>query len=137
MRQSSIIEPPEGIIITVGAKMWGHHGYKVWLTNFLECMKKSEDLDERYIYHFRQGNQPKAGQSLRYVYLCIGNKIRWRVFFAGSTGPRTLELMTTDGNGTKIIDGNAWIMVAGPAERAPFKIEMKGFMGFRYSAKLF
>lgn len=25
----NLTEPPEGIIITVSAKMWGHHGYKV------------------------------------------------------------------------------------------------------------
>lgn len=133
----NLTEPPEGIIITVSAKMWGHHGYKVWLSNFLDCMKKSEDLDERYVYHFRQGNQPKAGESLRYVYLCIGGRIRWRAFFAGSYGPKTLELMKTDGSGTKFIDGKAWIMVAGPVERAPFKIEKKGFQGFRYCSKLF
>lgn len=130
-------EPPEGIIITVGEKMWGHHGYKVWLTNFLYCMKKSEDLDERFIYHFRQGSQPKSQNSLRFVYLCIGGKIRYRVLYAGSRGESTLTLSTTDGTGTKTIHGKAWILVAGPAERAPFVIKKKGFQGFRYAEKLF
>lgn len=137
MQKSKMTEPPEGIIITVGEKMWGHHGYKVWLTNFLHCMKKSEDLDERYLYHFRQGNQPKSQDSIRYVYLCISGKIRWRVFFAGSFGERTLTLTTTDGAGIKTIYGKAWILTAGPAERAPFVIEKKGFQGFRYTHKLF
>lgn len=137
---NNLQQPPEGIIITVGAKMWGHHGYRVWLRNFLQCMTLSaSDIDkpEDFFYHFRQGNQPKAQDSLQYVYLCIGGKIRWRVFFAGSKGPEELVLVTTDGKGIKEIHGKAWIIVAGPAERAPYPIPRKGFQGFRYTEKLF
>lgn len=137
MQKSLMNEHPEGIIITVGEKMYGHHGYKVWLTNFLDCMKRSEDLDERYIYHFRQGNQPKMQDSLRFVYLCIGGRIRYRVLFAGCYGEKTLTLNTTDGKGIKTLHGKAWVMVAGPAERAPFKLERTGFQGFRYTERLF
>lgn len=132
-------QPPDGIIITVGAKMWGHHGYRVWLRNFLQCMQLScSDISDPqdFFYHFRQGNQPKSNESLRHIYLCIGNRIRWRVFYAGSKGPETMVLATTDGKTTKTIEGKAWVVAAGPAERAPFKIEKKGFQGFRYTQAL-
>lgn len=122
-------EPPEGIIVTVGAKILGDNGYKHWLKNFLEAMS-----EEGMYYHFRVGAQPKADSSLLYVYLCIGNRIRYRGYFAGSRPGGTLTL--TNGKGYREVNGKAWILCAGPIERAPVKIEMKGFQGFRYTKKL-
>lgn len=122
----------EGIIITVGAKMYGDHGYRNWLRNFLGAMKLSEK-DSDFVYWFRQGNQPKADKSLQYVYLCIGGKIRYRCFFAGSLGPCSMKFV----NHSEEMYGRAWILVAGPVVKAPFVIERKGFQGFRYSQKIF
>ena len=124
-------QPPEAIIVTIGEKMWKAHGYRHWLRNFLAAMKRSETDDDWY-YWVRQGNQPTF-QDIQYVYLCIGGKIRYRAFYAGSmgTGEKLFE------GREHPIFGKAWILVAGPVMRAPFKIEMKGFMGFRYSSKLF
>lgn len=130
-----MIEHPEGIIITIGAKMYGdkeHGGYRRWLRNFLQAMDYSVD-NPQFCYWFRQGNQPKASDTLQYVYLCIGGKIRYRCFFAGSRGACSMQFE----NHTEEMFGKAWVMVAGPVERAPFKIEMKGFQGFRYTHKLF
>ncbi len=130
-----MIERPEGIIITVGAKMYGHHGYRNWLRNFLAAMKESETEGADWFYWFRQTVQPRADvrDSLQYVYLCIGNKIRYRCFFAGSMGPAHMKFV----NHTESMFGSAWVLVAGPVERAPFKIEQRGFRGFRYCEKLF
>lgn len=124
-------QPPEAIIVTIGAKMIGDNGYRHWLGNFLDAMKKSE-TDENWYYWLRQGNEPTY-QDIRYVYLCIGGKIRYRVFYAGSTGPREMQF---DGRDDTVF-GKAWILIAGPLMRAPFKIERKGFQGFRYCDKLF
>lgn len=125
-------ERPEGIIITVGAKMWGANGYRHWLRNFLEAMEKSE-TDQDWYYWFRQGNQPVAGDHLSYVYLCIGKKIRYRCFYAGSKGAMAMQFE----NHSTPIFGKAWVLVAGPIMRAPMTIEKKGFQGFRYTEKLF
>lgn len=125
-------EHPEGIIITVGQKMYGHLGYRNWLRNFLGAMKESETNDD-WFYWFRQGNQPKADRELQYVYLCIGGKIRYRVFFAGSRGPCLMKFVQH----SREMFGKAWILVAGPVERAPYPITMKGFQGFRYTHKIF
>lgn len=130
-----MIEQPDGIIITVGAKMYGdkeHGGYRKWLRNFLGAMEISASSED-WFYWFRQGNQPKASDTLQYVYLCIGGKIRYRCFYAGSKGPGAMQFT----NHTEEMFGKAWVLVAGPVERAPFKIEMKGFQGFRYTEKLF
>lgn len=120
---------PDGIIITVGAKMYGEKGYRNWLRNFFDAMKR---YDEDYFYWFRQGTVPKNESGLQYVYLCIGGKIRYRVYFAKAhaSGQMTFD----DG---RSLYGKAWIGVAGPVVRTPHVIKMKGFQGFRYTEKLF
>lgn len=127
----NLAEPPEGIIVTIGAKMIGAHGYRHWLKNFLAAMERSES-DDDYCYWLRQGNQPTY-PDLQYVYLCIGGKIRYRAFYAGSMGTREMQF----DNKPHPIFGKAWIMISGPIVRAPYKIERKGFQGFRYTEKLF
>lgn len=126
-----MIEQPEALIITVGAKMYGENGYRHWLKHFLEAMEPRHQT-EMY-YWFKQGNQPKNDKSIRYVYLCIGGKIRYRVYYAGSHGEGSIQF----DNKSEPMYGKAWVLVAGPVERAPMKIEMKGFQGFRYSEVLF
>lgn len=124
-------QPPEGIIVTIGAKMIGENSYRHWLKNFQEAMERSE-TDDDWFYWLRQGNQPTY-QDIQYVYLCIGGKIRYRTFYAGSFGPREMRFIGKENP----IFGNAWILIAGPLMRAPFRIEKKGFQGFRYTDKLF
>lgn len=124
-------EPPEGIIVTIANRMYREKGYRKWLRDFMEAMKRSE-TDEDWFYWLRQGNQPKR-PDLRYVYLCIGGKIRFRCFFAGSHGAGRKYFSNHD----KPIDGRAWVLIAGPVMKAPIKIEMHGFQGFRYTEKLF
>lgn len=127
-------EPPEGIVITVSAGMIGDHGYRHWLRNFLESMKQSEETCD-WNYYFRVGGQPRQDKHIQYVYLCIGGKIRFRVFYAGSQAGGKLNL--SNGHRYRIVEGRAWILTAGPVERAPHPIPMKGFQGFRYTHKLF
>src|SRR5688572_12292887 len=117
-------EKPDALIITVSSGMYGEKGYRNWLRNFLHAMN-----DESMIYWFRAGGQPK--HDVLYIYLCIGGKIRFRVRYAGSEGER--EQMFDDG---RVMYGKAWIIGCGPVERAPYKIERKGFQGFRYTQEL-
>jgi hypothetical protein len=124
------IEPPDGIIITVSQSMIGPNGYRHWLRNFLEAMADTED--DRF-YWFRQGNRPKDDRSLRFVYLCIGGKIRYRVFYAGSEGERTMKFDNREDE----LHGKAWILTAGPVVRAPRVIKRQGFQGFRYTQEIF
>lgn len=125
-------EPPDGIIVTVSKGMIGDNGYRHWLRNFLEVMGKGDELG--WNYYFRVSRQPKYDEYIRHVYLCIGGKIRFRVFYAGSepAGKRRL----TNGKNYRIIDGKGWILTAGPVERPPMVIERKGFQGFRYTNQL-
>lgn len=130
MQKSNMNEPPEGIIVTISKSMYGIHGYRHWLSNFLSAMSRHE---EGVTYWLRQGNVPKHDSSLLYVYLCIGSKIRYRGYYAGSRGAASMQFE----NRSDILDGKAWVLISGPIERAPFKIEKSGFQGFRYTSKLF
>lgn len=129
MPKSNMSEPPEGIIVTIGEKMYRDKGYRKWLRDFLDAMKKSE-VESDWFYWIRMVVRPT--HEIQYVYLCIGGKIRYRAYFACSYGPGE----KTFDNG-KTMAGRAWILIAGPVVRAPFKIEKKGFQGFRYTEKLF
>jgi hypothetical protein len=123
------VAPPDGIIITISEKMLKEKGYRNWLRNFLDAMRR-----EDWIYSMRQGARPRLADNIQYVYLCIGGKVRFRAFFAGTSGPCWKKFH--DG---KQMFARAWVELAGPVERPPRGREpkMKGFRGFRYTQKLF
>lgn len=100
-------------------------GYRNWLTNFLNAMTY-----EDWTYWMRLGAVPKY--EVMYVYLCIGNRIRYRANFVMYHGPG--EFTFTDG---KRLYGRAWVVLCGPVARAPRDIPMRGFRGFRYSDIIF
>lgn len=123
-----MIEQPEGIIITVSRSMIrdsAARNYRMWLRQFFYCMS----CDDCH-YWFRLGNQPKL--DVLYIYLCIGNKIRYRVTYAGCKGPGHPTF--SDG---RSLAGKAWVFAVGPVVAAPYIIRRKGFQGFRYTGKLF
>ncbi len=119
-----LLEPPDGIIITISQAMLKEKGYRNWLRNFLEAMGKDE-----WTYWMRQRNVPK--HAVMWVYLCIGGKIRYRAncvmyHCAG-------EMIFGD----RKVYSKAWIVLAGPVVRPEEVIYRKGFQGFRYTHKLF
>lgn len=121
------MQQPDGIIITISAGMLKEKGLFNWTRNFLIAMRCHEDL----IYYMRVGAKPKRDASLSYVYLCIGGKIRYRAFYAGSAPASTMTF------GDKTISARAWVMLSGPVEKPTAEIPMKGFRGYRYTEKLF
>lgn len=125
-------QQPDGIIITVSKAMIGENGYRHWLRNFFYAMNRSEN-DENYFYWLRQGNRPKSDKNLRFVYLCIGNKIRFRAYYAGSEGEGVKHFDNHDDP----MFGKAWILISGPILRPSRPIPRKGFQGFRYTTEIF
>lgn len=119
--------PLDGIAITISADMLKEKGYRNWLRNFLRCMS-----NEGCVYYMRVGARPRLDEKILYVYLVIGNKVRYRAYYAGAQGPSLMRF--TDG---KEMYARAWIRMAGPVERPKVTISMKGFRGFRYVENLF
>lgn len=117
----------EGIAITISAGMLKEKGYRNWLRNFHGCM-----CNEGCVYYMRLGAKPRHDNKLLYVYLVIGNKVRYRAYYAGAQDAS--EVTFDDG---KTMYARAWIRMAGPVEKPAVPMEMKGFRGFRYTQRLF
>lgn len=124
-------QAPEGIILTVSSGMIGDNGYRHWLRNFLHTMERNAAGADWY-YWMRSSGQVKQDKHILYVYLCIGGKIRYRCIYAGCQPGSTITF-----SDKRTITAKAWILLAGPVERAPYVIKKQGFQGFRYSPKLF
>lgn len=118
------MERPDGIIISISAKYLKERGVRNWYKDFLKGMS-----GENYSYWFRLAQMPKFTDML-YVYLCIGNRIRYRAnlvgFYPGG------EFKCDDG---RIITAKFWCVVTGPLARG--NVRRKGFQGFRYTEELF
>ena len=120
-----LIEPPDGIIITISQEMLKEKGYRNWLRNFLDAMRRDE-----WTYWMRLGTVPK--HEVLWVYLCIGNKIRYRANFVMYKGAG--EFTFNDG---KKLYGRAWVVLSGPVVKPTEEIYRKGFRGFRYTQEIF
>lgn len=127
LKGGMMIEPPEGIVITISKAMLKERSYRAWLKDFMRAMSSDE-----ISYWMRTGTQPKHVSALQYVYLCIGNTIRFRANYVMSHGAGQVKF----DSGTEMF-ANAWIVMAGPVVRPVVKIPYKGFRGFRYTPKLF
>lgn len=124
MNQPISPEDRDGIVITISQAMLKEKGVLHWTRNFLEAMSKDD-----WCYYMRQGARPKHDPL--YVYLCIGNKIRYRAMFVASM---PASMMTfSDG---KQFFARAWVVLAGPVEKPPHEIPWKGFRGFCYTKLL-
>lgn len=109
-------EQPDGIIVTVSRSMYAANGYGHWLRNF-------------------KAARPLLDSSLLFVYLCIGNEIRYRGYYGGVR--ETPEGFKTFDDG-RTIKGRFWVLISGPIEAAQRpRIKRQGFQGFRYTQKLF
>lgn len=123
---------PEGIVITFGREMIAEQGGLLcFLRCFLDCV--SDDDEGRYWMH-KCTNLPT--KDVLHVYIVINNRLYGRVPFAGYVRPDEPEIGHAADGVEKIIDW-PYLVLAGPIEKCPFKRELKGFQGFRYSTKLF
>ena len=119
------MEKPEGIILTISKSYLKERGIGNWLRDFLNAMN-----NEDHTYWMRLGRLPK--QEVLYIYLVIGNKIRFRFNFVMYEGPGEMEF--DDG---RIMSAKAWLVGCGPLMRPRRDYEMQGFRGFRYTETIF
>lgn len=121
-------EMPEGVVITFGKDMIKEQGgLKMFLKNFLDTMAD----DQSYWMH-KCSNLPKF--EVDQIYIIVAGRLWGRVYCGGYKRDEPVTGRTADGRSV-IIDWN-FITLAGPFEHCPFKRELKGFQGFRYSTKL-
>lgn len=111
----------DSIYVTLGAKQLKEKPYKQQVEDFLKC-----DGDS-HIFNWALSCKPKKDFS--WVYIVIGNKVRWRARFVG---------FDEDNISKTFSDGRRWsstiwmILIDFQKLKFPYNT-MKGFQGFRYS----
>lgn len=122
-------QPAEGIIVTLPARFFVEYTMERYKRD-LENMSQ----DETFIWYRVMKNLPK--QDFLYVYTIYEGKVQHRTNFAGLERNKTMTFSRPEGGTRTFKNANA-ILLAGPVIMAPYDIPMKGFQGFRYTAKLF
>lgn len=118
---------PEGIAITFGKEMMDNNGgYKEMLKLFLSTMEKPDD----YWMH-KMLIWPKI--EITDVYIITLNRLWGKAKFGWFEKQAAFKYSPTDAG---IIE---WprLVIVGPFIKCPFRRELKGFQGFRYTTKLF
>lgn len=116
--------PPIGIIITMGKEVLeANGGGAQWQKHFESSVC---DEDSGFWLH-KSRNPPK--QDIACVYVIAENFVRWKVFYGGyERGPTSVFMLSGE---ERTINWPRMIL-AGPFEKAPVDIPMRGFQGFRY-----
>lgn len=110
----------DGIYVTLGQAQLKEKPYKAQIESFLRCD------GENAIYNWALKNKPK--EDFLWVYIVIGNKVRWKARFVG---------WDIDEENKTFSDGRRWSstrwMILVDFEPLPKPQQsMKGFQGFRY-----
>jgi hypothetical protein len=121
---TKINQPPIGIILTMGARVIAaNRGLRNFITHFTSCCK---DEDSGL---WLQKSRACPKQDIAHIYLILCNRLWGRVYYGGyCKEPRTVWML----DGEQRLFPWPHMMLAGPFERAPVKIPMRGFQGFRY-----
>ncbi len=110
----------DSIYVTLGAAQLKEKPYREQIKDFLKCD------GENFFFNWAINNKPK--KDFIWVYIVVGNKVRWRARFIG---------YDEDNPDKTFSDGRRWkstiwlLLIDFEKLRAPYK-NMKGFQGFRY-----
>ena len=110
----------DSIYVTLGADQLKEKPYREQINSFLKCD------GENYIFNWALSNKPK--KEFVWVYIVIGNKVRWRARFVGYDQDNP-EKTFSDGRRWRCTN---WLLLV-DFEKLPRPYEhKKGFQGFRY-----
>jgi len=118
---------PIAIVVTWGKDMIKEKGGLLAFIRFFE-LNMNEDGD---VWLQKSKNRPT--QDILHVYVIVCNQVRYKLFYGGYQQGET-EAWNGDGISWSSSSVIRWprIIMAGPFEKAPRKIHMRGFQGFRY-----
>lgn len=123
----TLIEPPDGIIVTLPQKFFEEHDHATYLKELEAC-----NVDSVW---FRACKLlPK--QDVAYVYTVIDNKIHHRAQLVMYERNVTRTFPRPNG-GHKTFENSNFIVTTGPIVMAPYEIVKQGFQGFRYTQFIF
>lgn len=120
---------PEGICVTWGKDLIIEKG---GLLCFLRWFNDIMNDGESY---WMNKCKNKPVHDVLYVYIIICNRVHYRCGYAGYETGETSGFKTSWSS--RDIIGWPRIILAPPLIKAPYKIRLSGFRGFRYCTKLF
>ena len=126
------IEPAESIILTMPVAFFNDRN--MTHDEFREVFEEAL-AEEDGIWNFLKSNLPT--QDVAFVYIVFGGMVQYRTnLVCYERGVAKSFDDAPDGIVREFPPSN-WILISGPAIRAPYEIPMKGFQGHRYSKVLF
>lgn len=138
MKQKSL-GPPIGIILTMPVKFFEETGHNSeTLGEQLEAYLNDPREDDNGLWYFMKKSLPT--QDFLYVYLLWDGKIQYRTNLVLKERNKTYSFYDYyqkegDQGEPRTFYNKNWIIIGGPAVKAPTEIQMKGFQGFRYVNK--
>lgn len=118
---------PIALVVTWGKDLIQEKG---GLLSFIRYFEQAMADDEN-TWLQKCTNRPR--HEVQYVYIIVCNQVKYRLIYAGhETG--VAEVHNGDGISWSSRAVITWprLVLAGPVARAPRKIPMRGFQGFRY-----
>lgn len=122
-----IDQPPIAIVVTWGKDMIQEKGGLLAFIRYFENVMSTEDG----VWLQKSRNCPKY--DIAFVYIIVSNQVRYKLCYAGYQTGRA-EVHNGNGHSWSSFSVIRWprLVLAGPFVKAPRKIHMKGFQGFRY-----
>lgn len=125
-------EPAEAIILTMPVAFFNDRKmtYDEFRPVFEEALR-----DEDGIWNFLKSNLPT--QDVAFVYIVFDGKVQYRTNLVCYQRNIAMSFDDAPDGIVREFPPSNWILLSGPAMRAPYDIPMKGFQGHRYSKMLF
>jgi len=129
-KDQSII--PEGIALTLPKMFFEDRGWTYAdFEKYFERFMQGED----HIWNFKLTNLPT--HDVAWAYIIFDGYIQFRANVV--MYERNKSKIFNDGPNKQVREFPSanWIILSGPAIKAPYEFPQKGFQGFRYTTKLF
>jgi hypothetical protein len=126
-----LIEPPIGILLTMPRKWFEETGHtpKSCLQHMMFCLNSQENGE----WLFLKTSLPT--QDFQYVYIVFDGKVQLRANLSTLERNTSYHWCDTPDGKERVFENKNWIVLCGPAIKAPYDIPMKGFQGHRYLTK--
>jgi len=125
---------PEGIVVTWSKDLINDKGGLLNFIRYFEMIMREPEG----VWLQKCRNKPGLDRHLLTVYIIVCNRLLYKCYYGGyQTGAANIS--NGDGRSWSSSNWIEWsrVVLCGPFEKAPRKIILKGFQGFRYCTKLF
>jgi hypothetical protein len=122
-----MIEPPVAIMLTLPKAFFDDREMSV--EEFLPLFERHMQQDES-LWYFKKKNLPV--HDVAFCYIVFGGKVQFKTNVVMYERNKTYTFRDAKDKRNRTFENCNWIILCGPATKAPYEITNKGFQGFRY-----